>query len=754
MGATPTAQATSTLTRPAALWCELGDWQGTPTDPALRPPPFSRPLPRPEVRSGPSVELQVLRAQAQILDGPATPVLAYDGQFPGPTIHARVGQELSLRLHAGEEEDAVLHLHGAHVPAVHDGHVNDVVPVGGSRTYTYANSQPAATLWYHDHLLMRTGPRVYSGLSGAYLLLDPGEVDLGLPVGDERDVELLITDRTFADDGSLVYDGGPGRPAVGDVVLVNGADRPRLDVAAGLVRLRLANVCNARGLRVGRADGMPLMQVATDGGLLGAPVDRASIELWPAERAEVLLDLSGADVGTRVVLADTAGGGNLLAIDVVDAPGGGAAPDVRLPPLADLPPPEVVRTITLDADGPRFLLAGHGFDPDVRDVYARLGAVERWQLVNTTSSSHPMHLHLVSFLVRSRSTSSGGPLALRPEDEGWKDTVLVRPFETVAVDARFADHEGDFMYHCHVLEHEDHDMMSQFRVVDLARVAGRTRVETAAAIVAGLPDPVGLVVVADGEDWRSALAGAALADALLLVSGTTLDPTVRDELVRRPPAQVVVVGDAVTEEVVDALAQLAPTRRVAAADPVATAAAVALDLAGQASTAVLATDRVFADALAAGLLGLPVLLTDPEVLSDAAADALQQLGVTQVVVAGGTAAVSPAVEASLVDAGLAVIRVAGADRTATAAAFTRRAGLDPTVWAASADRFPDALGAAVAARRTGGTLVLVGDSGVSSATAGVLIDAATRRIRIAGGEAAVTLVAEAALAAHIQLPPG
>jgi spore coat protein A, manganese oxidase len=737
----------------APLTCELTGFRRASTDPSLRAPAWSTPLPRPPVLTGGAVDLPIRAAEVEVLPGRPTPMLTYAGTVPGPTIVARPGHPLAVTLHNGLDEAAVLHLHGVHAPAEHDGHVAHEVGPGASRTYRYPNAQRPATLWYHDHLLMRTADRVHRGLAGAYLLRDPAEADLGLPVDDERDVVVVLADRAFADDGSLVRDPSGHTPVVGDVVLVNGADRPRLDVAAGPVRLRVINGSNARAFRLARSDGGALLQVATDGGLLGAPAPREVVELWPAERVEVLLDLSRADVGTRLLLVDRATDEPILAVDVVDGRAVAWAPPTALPAPPTLPDPEVVRTITLDQDGDRFLLAGHGYDPAVRDVHARLGAVERWRLVNTTTASHPMHLHLVSVLVRGRTTASGGPLALRPEDEGWKDTVLVRPFETVEVDARFADHLGDFLYHCHVLEHEDHDMMSQFRVVDLQRHAGTSRVETAALVAATAAGPRRRVVVADGEDWRGALAGAALADALLLTAGDALADVVAAELRRVPPEEVVVVGTAVPDAVVEAIAAAldgaVPVRRVAGADPVDTAARVALDLAGTAPVAVVATDAVFADALAAGVLGVPVLLTDPAALSSATADALSALRTREVVIAGGPAAVGPAVEDGLRAAGYTTTRVAGEDRTATAAAFARRAGLKAEVWAASAARFPDALGAAVAARRTGASLVLVGDAGASPATAQLLADAGARRLRIAGGEVAVPLRAEADLAARL-----
>ena len=595
---------------------------------------------------------------------------------------------------------------------------------------------------------MRTAERVYRGLAGSYLLIDPAHDGLGLPNGDERDIPVTLTDKTFDADGQLVYDPVGHTGFLGDVVLVNGVDRPVLTVEPGLLRLRILNASNARPYRLGRADGVPLVQVGTDGGLLAAPATRGEVEVWPSERVDLLLDLSRRGDGDRVVIVD-AGVGDLMAVDVTGGPAEPAILPTSLGPAPALYPPEVVRTITLDEHGGRFLLNGHGFDDAIRDVYARLGAVERWRLVNTTSFGHPIHLHLVSFLVRQR-TSSGVALHLRPEDEGWKDTVLVRAFETVELDARFADHLGDFMYHCHVLEHEDHDMMSQFRVVDLGRIAGSNRVRTAAAVSAHGGAKGGTVVVASGLEWAGALAGAALADALALVLGEALDEVAEEELRRRGPDRIVVAGSTgqVSAAIEGVLAGIAPTSRVDVDDPVELAAGVARTLADRADRVVVATADRFPDALAAGVLGIPVLLTAPTALSATCRQAIVDLGASSVVIAGGPAAVSEDVAAELTGQGLAVTRVAGPDRIATAAAFARTAGLRTTAYAASATRFPDALSAGIAARRDG-MLVLVDDTGATAVTDQLLADAQVDRIRIVGGEAAVGLAAEATLAAHL-----
>ena len=238
--------------------------------------------------------------------------------------------------------------------------------------------------------------------------------------------------------------------------------------------------------------------------------------------------------------------------------------------------------------------------------------------------------------------------------------------------------------------------------------------------------------------------------ALALVLGEALDEVAEEELRRRGPDRIVVAGSTgqVSAAIEGVLAGIAPTSRVDVDDPVELAAGVARTLADRADRVVVATADRFPDALAAGVLGIPVLLTAPTALSATCRQAIVDLGASSVVIAGGPAAVSEDVAAELTGQGLAVTRVAGPDRIATAAAFARTAGLRTTAYAASATRFPDALSAGIAARRDG-MLVLVDDTGATAVTDQLLADAQVDRIRIVGGEAAVGLAAEATLAAHL-----
>jgi FtsP/CotA-like multicopper oxidase with cupredoxin domain len=177
----------------------------------------------------------------------------------------------------------------------------DHVMPGESRTYMYPNAQRAATLWYHDHAMDHTGKNIYMGLAGLYLIEDEKERALRLPDGD-CDVPLLIQDRLFASDGSFRYATVNHLAARGGTMLVNGAPWPRLDVATRKYRFRIVNGSNATPLRLALSSGDPLMQIATDGGLLSAPVPCRDIPLAMAERVEVIVDFSRYGVGARIVL--------------------------------------------------------------------------------------------------------------------------------------------------------------------------------------------------------------------------------------------------------------------------------------------------------------------------------------------------------------------------------------------------------------------------------------------------------------------
>ena len=299
-------------------------------DPGSGVAPFSVPLTvpsvlRPSRRTATTdfYDVDIREAMAELLPGRRTRIWGYDGLFPGPTIRARRGRRVVVRQHNRLRVPVNVHLHGGHVAALDDGHPMRLIRPGKFKDYHYPNLQPAATLWYHDHVHHFTSRNIYMGLAGLYLLADPREAALRLPSGP-FDVPLVLQDRTFRSDGSLLF-----RPnhfsVVGNTLLVNGRPQPFFAVSARRYRLRFVNASNSRSYRLRLSSGQPLIQIASDGGLLRAPHPTREIELWPAERAEAIVDFSGQTPGSSVVLENAADGGSagqVMRFDIT-----GPAPD-------------------------------------------------------------------------------------------------------------------------------------------------------------------------------------------------------------------------------------------------------------------------------------------------------------------------------------------------------------------------------------------------------------------------------------------
>jgi spore coat protein A len=450
--------------------------------------------------------------KAEILPGLKTEVWGYDGVFPGPTIESRRGRRTVVRHRNELPVPTVVHLHGGVTPPEHDGYATDVVvPVGGghgahraghgsqhgghamlnvigegSFDYDYPNDQRAATLWYHDHRMDFTGPQVWRGLAGMYILRDEEEDALPLPRG-EKDVPLVICDRSFAEDGSLLYPsvdpslmGEPGvqdgymQGVLGDCVLVNGAPWPQLEVSNTLYRFRILNASNARryelALEPEPGEVAPFVQVGSDGGLLGAPVGHRTIPIAPAERFDVVIDFSKYGVGTKVTLKNRLGDGrttDVMRFVVARNEGEESSVPDRLSDMGEFEAlEESVATRTrrfrftqsASGNGTMWTINGEPFDPDRIDARPALGSTEVWEFV--TDVHHPVHLHLAHFKVLSRQ----GQKTLR-KDAGWKDTVDVPPGQIARVLARFDGFRGKYVFHCHNLEHEDMMMMANFEVV-------------------------------------------------------------------------------------------------------------------------------------------------------------------------------------------------------------------------------------------------------------------------------------------------
>jgi FtsP/CotA-like multicopper oxidase with cupredoxin domain len=489
------------------------------------PRPYAVPLPVPRVlapvrATGAADEYDITQrpARLRILPDLETTAWTYDGTFPGPTVVSRSGRRTVVRHRNELPHPTVVHLHGGHTPYTSDGYPTSLIlPRGGTagaagatggeamagtggmgtmpgmsrmpggeggqdavvggRTYTYPMEQRAATLWYHDHRMGFTGPNVWHGLAGFHLVHDDEEDALPLP-GGERDIPLLIADRSFAADGSFLYpalDPGQRTPGVtdpymdgvlGDVILVNGAPWPVLETQRLRHRLRLLNASNARRYRLELDPPPPgggaLVQIGGDGGLLERPLTHDTLDVAPAERFDVVVDFSRYRPGTRVRLVNRLGSGSTAHVMRFDVSAARPpADDSRIPArLSSTPAPRperaaAIRTFHFQrrAGSTGWTINGRPYEPGRPLATVRLGSTEVWRFV--TDFHHPVHLHLNHFRVTARNGRSPGPY-----DAGWKDTVDVRPAESVEIVTRFTDYPGRFMLHCHNLEHEDMAMMA------------------------------------------------------------------------------------------------------------------------------------------------------------------------------------------------------------------------------------------------------------------------------------------------------
>lgn len=444
--------------------------------------------------------------------------------FPGPTIVATANQTVTVNWtndlryssgpdvgelraehvlpvdlcmhgpnHMGPTARTVVHLHGAHVQARYDGYPENTWLPGEGETYIYSNRQLGGTLWYHDHALGITRLNVIMGLAGAYVLRDENELALvkagQLPSG-EFDVPLILQDRTVDADGALVYPAEWQDHYFGEFAVVNGRIWPNMTVRPGAYRFRLVGGANSRTFDLGLSNGAPFTVIGSDGGLLDTPVVVSEISLSPGERIEVVVDFSGYPDGTEIILTNAnmpsmPGAPALPEVMRFTVSGGGGAP-------AALPKTLRENEVLLEADSVAtrdfvlrreaasapacadawWLINGLVWD----DIVERpvLGTTEIWRFVNPSGQVHPMHMHLVSYQVLDHTpvsvapdgtvTTLGPPVPPGPTETGWKDTVQVQPGTMTRVIARFEDYTGKFAYHCHILEHEDHEMMRQFQV--------------------------------------------------------------------------------------------------------------------------------------------------------------------------------------------------------------------------------------------------------------------------------------------------
>lgn len=400
----------------------------------------------------------------------------------------------------------VVHLHGANVDAESDGHpdawyTKDYEYVGHKfkrKVYEYTNHQSAATMWYHDHAIGITRLNVYAGLAGFYIIRDKLEERLNLPKGP-YEIPIMIQDKTFNEDGSLFYPDNSTPPVTnpipsiasfffGNTIVVNGKLWPVLEVEPRKYRFRFLNASNLRSYDLSLSNGEVFHQIGTDLGYLHHPVQIESFIIQPAERLDVIVDFTNYK-GQEVILKNNVigppspGMDQILKFKVgekVSSPDTSTIPS-ELVPLHSLDPKMAVkeRTLHLDMNDTTdhygrvvHLLNGRMWN-DPATEKPKLDTIEIWHLVNHFAAPHPIHLHLVHFEILGRKTFTDDDFdqegnykfdinSLTPPldyEKGPKDVVRTDPGQVTSIIAHFKEHSGDYVWHCHLLEHEDYDMM-------------------------------------------------------------------------------------------------------------------------------------------------------------------------------------------------------------------------------------------------------------------------------------------------------
>lgn len=420
---------------------------------ALSPPPLRPLLPKP----------QVLGVKDALSAGPVTfpdgqSGFGYNGTIPGPTIRARRGDTFRVKVVNGLEHDTTVHWHGLLPPPAMDGQPHDAIAPGTDRDYHFEVAQRAGLNWYHPHPHGATAAQAWQGLAGLFIVEDAEEDRLDLPKG-ESELLLVLRDAQIKDQGLLSYVTNIAGNQ-GEVPLVNGVAWPRTTLPQGFARLRILNGANARVFRLGCK--APMTVIGNDGGLIDHPQTVSEVELAPAERVDLLLDLRGFKTGEQIELTCLAADWSLLAIEV----GLPSRPDWEIPPrlsqIAPLqhegaPDREFVFQENEQINGSRY-------DVNRIDFAVAFGKTERWRFISARGAPHPVHVHGAHFQVLSGTAPNGRIREVRAWERGWKDTVHVRTHETVDVLVRFDAHQGRYLLHCHKLEHEDHGMMMNFIV--------------------------------------------------------------------------------------------------------------------------------------------------------------------------------------------------------------------------------------------------------------------------------------------------
>lgn len=460
-------------------------------------------LPIPDTIVGPNYTLNMHKDSVQFFSGNISHTYAFNQyKYLGPTLIFNKGSNVTINVNNQLDDTTTVHWHGIHLPSKWDGGPHTSIMPGASWNPAYTVMDNAATYWYHPHMHMKTAEQAIKGAAGLIIVRDPIEAALTLPrkYGVD-DIPLIIQCQQYDSNNQAMSLGMQD-----STLLVNGARASDgytvyANCPAQIVRVRLLNASGERSFNFGFTANMQFKIIGSDGGLLNAPVNTTRLRLAPGERAEILLDLTGMNGQTFYLMSYASElpmgvqGGPTMPMPPgsppMDSPLNGIDFNIMqinvvpqtINPVTTIPSTlvsvnpylasqaSVIRTIDFTADsamvmdGP-FYFNDSTFDMMRIDYRIPLNSIEIWQLTNQTMVAHPFHIHDVQFYILNRN---GLPPAL--EESGRKDVVLLAPGDTVRFITKFEDFTDTvipFMFHCHILMHEDDGMMGQFIVTPAA----------------------------------------------------------------------------------------------------------------------------------------------------------------------------------------------------------------------------------------------------------------------------------------------
>lgn len=468
-------------------------------------------IPIPDTLSGTSLQLTMHEDSVSFFPGAKTHTLAFNQYaYLGPTLMLHKGQQVNMTVSNHINDTTNVHWHGMHVAAVNDGGPHTMIMQDMEWNPSFTVLDRASTYWYHPHFHGKTAKQAIRGAAGMIIVHDVDELALPIPhrYGVD-DFPIVVQCAQFDSLNQPMPLGMQDSTLLVNGTRANNGYEAFLPVPAQVIRLRLLNASGERSFLFGFTNNMSFGIIGSDGGLLAAPLNATRIRISPGERYEILIDLSGREgqslslmsyaselpVGTQGGPTMEMGEGNppmdsplngidfnILRLEVQAATNNPiiAFPNalVQVTPIPESQA-DITRTIAMTADnalvmdGP-FYFNGLLYDMERIDYHIPINSTEIWSISNQTMVAHPFHIHMVQFYVLDRD---GNPVS--QHERGRKDVVMIHPNETVRFIARFetfADTTIPYVYHCHILMHEDAGMMGQFVVV---------------------PDPLGIESVSD-----------------------------------------------------------------------------------------------------------------------------------------------------------------------------------------------------------------------------------------------------------------